>query len=220
MKKLVLSMLTISFLIACSHSGINNKETRIDQRVDSVIKLMTLDEKIGQMVLYSSDWDVTGPSLKKGYIDDIRNGNCGNIFNAHTAAYTRKLQKIAVEESRMKIPLLFGYDVIHGHKTIFPISLGESTSWDLKAIEKSARVSAAEAAASGINWTFAPMCDISVEPRWGRVSEGAGEDPYLGSKIAAARVHGFQGDDLADTLTILACVKHFAAYGEIGRAHV
>ncbi|HEY5500216.1 MAG TPA: glycoside hydrolase family 3 N-terminal domain-containing protein, partial [Bacteroidales bacterium] len=122
-------------------------------------------------------------------------------------------QKIAVEESRMKIPLLFGYDVIHGHKTIFPIPLGESSSWDLDAIEKSARVSATEAAAMGINWTFAPMVDISVEPRWGRVMEGAGEDPYLGSRIAEARVHGFQGKDLADSLSILACVKHFAGYG-------
>ena len=213
MKNIHLYILILSVFTGCVNSGKNDKYAKYDQKVDSVMKMMTLDEKIGQMVLYTSDWDVTGPSLKKGYIDDIRKGNCGNIFNAHTAAYTRKLQKIAVEESRMKIPLLFGYDVIHGHKTIFPISLGESSSWDLAAIEKSARVSAAEAAASGINWTFAPMCDISVEPRWGRVSEGAGEDPFLGSKIAAARVHGFQGNDLTDTLTILACVKHFAAYG-------
>ncbi|MDD4991619.1 MAG: glycoside hydrolase family 3 N-terminal domain-containing protein [Paludibacter sp.] len=212
-KKLVVTILAAALFSACNHSTQTSEEKRIDEKVDSVMRLMTIDEKIGQMVLYTSDWDVTGPSLKKGYIDEIRKGNCGNIFNAHTAAYTRKLQKIAVEESRLGIPLLFGYDVIHGHKTIFPISLGESASWDLAAIEKSARVSATEAAASGINWTFAPMCDISVEPRWGRVSEGAGEDPYLGSKIAAARVHGFQGDNLGDTLTILACVKHFAAYG-------
>jgi len=212
-KKLVVIILAAALFSACNHSTQTSEEKRIDEKVDSVMRLMTIDEKIGQMVLYTSDWDVTGPSLKKGYIDEIRKGNCGNIFNAHTVAYTRKLQKIAVEESRLGIPLLFGYDVIHGHKTIFPISLGESASWDLAAIEKSARVSAAEAAASGINWTFAPMCDISVEPRWGRVSEGAGEDPFLGSKIAAARVHGFQGDNLADTLTILACVKHFAAYG-------
>jgi beta-glucosidase len=212
-KTYILSFISVILLSGCAISGKSDKEANLDNKVDSVLRLMTLDEKIGQMVLYSSDWDVTGPSLKKGYLDDIRKGNCGNIFNAHTAAYTRKLQKIAVEETRLGIPLLFGYDVIHGHKTIFPISLGESASWDLAAIEKSARVSAAEAAASGINWTFAPMCDISVDPRWGRVSEGAGEDPYLGSKIAAARVHGFQGDDLSDTLTILACVKHFAAYG-------
>jgi beta-glucosidase len=212
-KNYFFSIISAILLSGCAISGKSDKEAILDNKVDSVLRLMTLDEKIGQMVLYSSDWDVTGPSLKKGYLDDIRKGNCGNIFNAHTAAYTRKLQKIAVEETRLGIPLLFGYDVIHGHKTIFPISLGESASWDLAAIETSARVSAAEAAASGINWTFAPMCDISVEPRWGRVSEGAGEDPYLGSKIAAARVHGFQGDDLGDTLTILACVKHFAAYG-------
>ena len=204
---------TLLSVSACVSAGKSSIEKQYDHKVDSVMKLMTLTEKIGQMVLYTSDWDVTGPSLKKGYLDEIRKGNCGNIFNAHTAAYTRKLQKIAVEESRLGIPLLFGYDVIHGHKTIFPISLGESASWDLAAIEKSARISATEAAASGINWTFAPMCDISVEPRWGRVSEGAGEDPFLGSKIAAARVHGFQGNDLSDTLTILACVKHFAAYG-------
>jgi beta-glucosidase len=214
MKKIIAFAITATVLFtACKNSGQTSVDKKLDAKVDSVMKLMTLDEKIGQMVLYTSDWDVTGPSLKKGYMDEIRKGNCGNIFNAHTAAYTRKLQKIAVEESRLKIPLLFGYDVIHGHKTIFPISLGESASWDLAAIEKSARISATEAAASGINWTFAPMCDISVEPRWGRVSEGAGEDPYLGSKIAAARVHGFQGNDLSDTLTILACVKHFAAYG-------
>ena len=212
-KKLVITIMVAALFSACHQSTQTSEEKRIDDKVDSVMRLMTIDEKIGQMVLYTSDWDVTGPSLKKGYMDEIRKGNCGNIFNAHTAAYTRKLQKIAVEESRLKIPLLFGYDVIHGHKTIFPISLGESASWDLAAIEKSARISATEAAASGINWTFAPMCDISVEPRWGRVSEGAGEDPYLGSKIAAARVHGFQGNDLSDTLTILACVKHFAAYG-------
>ena len=212
-RKLILAIVAFSSLSACASSGNATAEAKLDQKVDSVLRLMTLDEKIGQMVLYTSDWAVTGPSLKTDYLDDIRKGNCGNIFNAYTAAYTRKLQTIAVEHSRLGIPLLFGYDVIHGHKTIFPISLGESASWDMAAIEKSSRVSATEAAASGINWTFAPMCDISVEPRWGRVSEGAGEDPYLGSKIAAARVHGFQGDDLGDSLTILACVKHFAAYG-------
>ena len=214
MKNTIIQVILAIFVFtACKHSVLTVDEKRIDERVDSVMRLMTLEEKIGQLVLYTSDWDVTGPTLKKGYIEDIRKGNCGNIFNAHTVAYTRKLQKIAVEESRLHIPLLFGYDVIHGHKTIFPISLGESASWDLTAIEESARVSAAEAAASGINWTFAPMCDISVEPRWGRVSEGAGEDPFLGSKIAAARVHGFQGKNLTDSLSILACVKHFAAYG-------
>jgi len=216
MKKLLLLVFaTILLLPACRQKSGDRQEAIWDQKADSVLKLMTLEEKIGQMVLYTSDWDVTGPTLRQGYLDDIRKGHCGNIFNAHTAAYTRKLQKIAVEESRLGIPLLFGYDVIHGHKTIFPISLGESASWDMAAIEKSARVSAIEAAASGINWTFAPMVDISVDPRWGRVSEGAGEDPFLGSRIAEARVRGFQGpdNDLSDTLTVLACVKHFAAYG-------
>ena len=174
---------------------------------------MTLDEKIGQMVLFTSDWDVTGPTIREGYLDDIRSGRCGNIFNAYTVDYIRELQRVAVEESRLGIPLMFGYDVVHGHKTIFPIPLGESCSWDLDLIRRSASASAAEAAASGLNWTFAPMVDISVDPRWGRVSEGAGEDPYLGSLIAAARVKGFQGENLANPLTVLACVKHFAAYG-------
>jgi len=209
-------LIVLLFTVGCNNSSITSKADRkLDQRVDSVIKLMTLEEKIGQMVLYTSDWDVTGPTIRSNYLDDIRKGYCGNIFNAHTTAYVRELQRVAVEESRLGIPLLFGYDVIHGHKTIFPISLGEAASWDLEAIELSARISAIEAAASGLNWTFAPMADISVEPRWGRVSEGAGEDPYLGARIAEARVRGFQGraNDLSDTLTVLACVKHFAAYG-------
>jgi beta-glucosidase len=218
MKNYLLSIIIISILSAgfqSCKSFTADPEVILNKRVDSVLKLMTLEEKIGQMVLYTSDWDVTGPTLRSSYLEDIRKGHCGNIFNAHTTEYVYKLQKIAVEESRLGIPLLFGYDVIHGHKTIFPISLGESASWDLEAIEKSARISAIEAAASGLNWTFAPMADISVEPRWGRVSEGAGEDPFLGSRIAEARVRGFQGknNDLSDTLTLLACVKHFAAYG-------
>lgn len=203
---IILAIVFSSNIMAVEKSGLN-------QKADSVLSLMNLDEKIGQMVLYTSDWDVTGPSIKSGYLEDIRKGLCGNIFNAYSVEYTRKLQKIAVEESRLGIPLLFGYDVIHGHKTIFPISLGESSSWDLSAIEKSARIAAIEAASMGLNWTFAPMVDISVEPRWGRVSEGAGEDPFLGSRIAEARVRGFQGQELSDTLTILACVKHYAAYG-------
>lgn len=212
MKKCLIAFLTAavaSLAAGCSNSAGDG----IDPRVEPLLKKMTLEEKIGQMVLLTSDWDVTGPTMKADYLEDIRKGRCGNIFNAHTAEYVREIQRVAVEESRLGIPILFGYDVIHGHRTIFPISLGESCSWDMAAIEKSARVAAAEAAASGLNWTFAPMVDISVEPRWGRVSEGAGEDPYLGCRIAEARVKGFQGDDLADPLTVLACVKHFAAYG-------
>lgn len=213
MKRIILFAF-LSVLLFASCRGRREASLKdVDPRVDSLIRIMTLDEKIGQMVLFTSDWDVTGPTIREGYLDDIRSGRCGNIFNAYTVDYIRELQRVAVEESRLGIPLMFGYDVVHGHKTIFPIPLGESCSWDLDLIRRSASASAAEAAASGLNWTFAPMVDISVDPRWGRVSEGAGEDPYLGSLIAAARVKGFQGEDLADPLTVLACVKHFAAYG-------
>jgi len=188
-------------------------DPEILRRTDSVIALMTLDEKIGQLVLYTSDWDVTGPVIRTNYKDKIKAGMVGALFNAFTPDYIREIQKVAVEESRLHIPLLFGYDVIHGHRTIFPLPIAEACSWDLEAMQRSARIAAIEAAAEGINWTFAPMVDIARDPRWGRVAEGAGEDTYLGSRIAEARVLGFQGDNLADTLTVLACVKHFAAYG-------
>ena len=213
MKRIILFAFLSALLFPSCSGGRESALKEVDPRVDSLLRIMTLDEKIGQMVLFTSDWDVTGPTIREGYLDDIRSGRCGNVFNAYTVDYIRELQRVAVEESRLGIPLMFGYDVIHGHKTIFPISLGESCSWDLDLIRRSASAAAAEAAASGLNWTFAPMVDISVDPRWGRVSEGAGEDPYLGSLIAAARVKGFQGDDLANPLTVLACVKHFAAYG-------
>ena len=213
MKRIILFAF-LSVLLFASCRGRREASLKdVDPRVDSLIRIMTLDEKIGQMVLFTSDWDVTGPTIREGYLDDIRSGRCGNIFNAYTVDYIRELQRVAVEESRLGIPLMFGYDVVHGHKTIFPIPLGESCSWDLDLIRRSASAAAAEAAASGLNWTFAPMVDISVDPRWGRVSEGAGEDPYLGSLIAAARVKGFQGENLDNPLTVLACVKHFAAYG-------
>ncbi len=182
-------------------------------RIDALMKSMTLDEKIGQLSLFTSDWDVTGPSLNGNYKKLIREGKVGAIFNAYTVDYVRNLQKIAVEESRLKIPLLFGYDVIHGHRTIFPIPLGEACSWNLAAIEHAERIAATEATAEGINWTFAPMVDIARDPRWGRVAEGAGEDTWLGCKIAAARVKGFQGNDYTTNNTLIACVKHFAAYG-------
>lgn len=185
----------------------------IELRVNALLAKMTLDEKIGQLTLYTTDWGSTGPTIREGYKNDIRSGACGNLFNSHTTLFVRELQKVAVEETRLKIPLLFGFDVIHGYKTIFPIPLGEAASWDLEAIEKSARVSAVEATAAGLNWTFAPMVDIGRDPRWGRVMEGAGEDPYLGSRIAEARVRGFQGKKLGDPDAMLACVKHFAGYG-------
>lgn len=208
-----LPLAAISLVLAVSCVGPARKEVRSSDRVESLLSKMTLDEKVGQLVLFTSDWSVTGPSMRQGYIDDIRAGRCGNIFNAYTAEYTRKLQEIAVNETRLGIPLLFGYDVIHGFRTVFPINLGISASWDIDAVEESARIAAREAAAAGLHWTFSPMCDICVEPRWGRVSEGAGEDPLLGSRIAAAMTRGYQGGDLSDPSTVLACIKHYAAYG-------
>ncbi len=185
----------------------------INLKIDSLIKIMTLDEKIGQTVLLTSTRDVTGPSVNKNYERLIKEGKVGNIFNAYGADFTKGLQKMAVENTRLGIPLLFGYDVIHGHKTIFPISLGESASFDLEAIEKSSRIAAIEASSEGLHWTFAPMIDIARDPRWGRVSEGSGEDVYYGCEVAKARVRGFQGNDLKNINTILACAKHYAAYG-------
>lgn len=190
-----------------------------DRKVDSLLKQMTLDEKIGQMSQFSCNWDVTGAIMPDDYREYLRKGMVGSILNGYTVAGIRRLQSEALEHSRLKIPVLFGYDVVHGYRTIFPIPLGESCTWDPELMRQSAAIAAEEAAAGGINWTFAPMVDITRDPRWGRVMEGAGEDPYLGSLIARARVEGFQGDDLGSTKTVLACTKHFAAYGaaEAGR---
>ena len=194
-------------------AGWMRPDARMDRFIAELMARMTLDEKIGQLTLLTSDWESTGPTMRDGYKDDIRAGRVGAIFNAYTAKYTRELQQLAVDGTRLKIPLIFGYDVIHGHRTIFPISLGEAASWDIQAIENAARISAIEASAEGIHWTFSPMVDIARDPRWGRISEGAGEDVYLGSLIAKARVRGYQGDDLSRPDTILATAKHFAAYG-------
>ncbi|TMI71383.1 MAG: glycosyl hydrolase [Bacteroidetes bacterium] len=185
----------------------------IDQKVDSVLRLMTLDEKIGQMNQYNGDWDATGPITKDGdKQNQVKKGMLGSMLNVTGVDHTRTLQELAMQ-SRLKIPLLFGQDIIHGYRTIFPIPLAEAASWDLDAIEQSSRIAAIEAAAAGIHWTFAPMVDIARDPRWGRVMEGAGEDTYLGSMIARARVKGFQGKGLGNTDAIMACAKHFAAYG-------
>jgi beta-glucosidase len=185
----------------------------IDQKVDSVLKLMTIDEKIGQMNQYNGDWAATGPITKDGdKQSQIRKGMVGSMLNVTGVDHTRTLQQIAMQ-SRMKIPLLFGQDVIHGYRTTFPIPLAEAASWDMAAIEQSARIAATEAAAAGVHWSFAPMVDIASDPRWGRVMEGAGEDPFLGSLIARARVKGFQGKGLGNTDAVMACAKHFAAYG-------
>lgn len=185
----------------------------IAHKVDFVLHLMTLEEKIGQMNQYNGDWDATGPITKDGdKQNQIRKGMLGSMLNVTGVQHTRQLQEMAMQ-SRLKIPLLFGQDIIHGYRSIFPIPLGEAASWDLPAIQRSARIAATEAAAAGVHWTFAPMVDIARDPRWGRVMEGAGEDPWLGSQIARARVAGFQGKRLGDTDAIMACAKHFAAYG-------
>lgn len=214
MNRLFFISLILFFLVSCKTQKPSDPVAKgISQKIDSIMALMTLDEKIGQMTLFTTDWGSTGPTIREGYQDDIRQGRCGALFNSHTTAFTRQLQEIAVKESRLHIPLLFGYDVIHGYKTIFPMPLAESCSWDLDAMERSASVAAAEASAAGLHWTFAPMVDISREPRWGRVMEGAGEDTYLGSLIARARVRGFQGENFDHADKILACIKHYAGYG-------
>jgi len=187
----------------------------IDQKVDSVMSLMTLVEKIGQMNQYNDDWTATGPvTLDNTKAEQIRKGQLGSLLNCMGTKRVRSWQVIAMQ-SRMKIPLLFGQDVIHGYKTTFPIPLAEACSWDLDAMELSARTAATEASAGGINWTFAPMVDIARDPRWGRVMVGAGEDPYLGSLIATARVKGFQGNKLGDLNAIMACAKHFPGHGDV-----
>ncbi|HTB82289.1 MAG TPA: beta-glucosidase BglX [Candidatus Sulfotelmatobacter sp.] len=185
-----------------------------EHRAAVLLAKMTLDEKIGQLTLFTGYGATTGPKQDQQKLEDyVRAGQCGNVFNVLTVDQIRRLQKIAVTDTRLHIPLLFGFDVIHGYKTIFPICLGEAASWDPALIENDSHVAAAEAAAAGLDWTFAPMVDIARDPRWGRMSEGAGEDPFLGSEIARARVHGIQGTNLAAPDALLACVKHFAAYG-------
>ena len=216
--KLIFTIIATLFF-GCSNGNLNDK----DKFITNLLSEMTLMEKIGQLNQYSSFFDVTGPAPNKGEdslkYEQIKQGLVGSVLNVSGVKDVRALQKLAIENSRLKIPLLFALDVIHGYKTISPIPLAESASWNLGLIQKSASMAAREAAASGINWTFAPMVDISRDARWGRVMEGGGEDPYLGSKIAVARINGFQGNSLNDPLTIAACAKHFAAYGfaESGR---
>ena len=208
------AILLISIVLYTScKNNVAEKSNIYESKADSIIKLMTLDEKIGQLNLLTSNWSSTGPNMRNDYVELIRKGAIGSILNAFTVDYVKALQKIAVEETRLHIPLIFGFDVIHGHRTIFPIPLGQASSWDPEAIEKSERIAAIEASAEGINMTYSPMVDIARDPRWGRVMEGAGEDTYLGSLIASARVKGFQGTNLLDKSSVLACVKHFAAYG-------
>ena len=216
MKKLIV---IISFILLTKVCYGQN----LDQKIEDLLSQMSLTEKIGQMNQYNGFWNFTGPQpisgdSKKKY-DQLRKGLVGSMLNVRGTENVKEVQRIAVEESRLGIPLLFGFDVIHGYKTQSPIPLAESASWDIDAIKRSARLAAKEASAAGLNWTFAPMVDISRDSRWGRVMEGAGEDPFLASMIASARVRGFQGSDLSESNTILACAKHFAGYGyvEAGR---
>ena len=192
---------------------------KMDQFIDNLMGKMTLQEKIGQLNLPVSGEIVTGQAKSSDVAGKIRKGQVGGLFNVKGVENIREVQKIVVEQSRLKIPLLFGMDVIHGYETVFPIPLALSCSWDMEAIKESARIAAKESSADGICWTFSPMVDICRDPRWGRMAEGGGEDPYLGSEISAAMVKGYQGDDLTDKNTIMACVKHFALYGapEAGR---
>ena len=210
---LSVSLLAMPASAAVAANGKTDKE--IMRRVDALMKKMTLREKIGQLTqLRLERGEITGPAGQSMNLEDfIKDGCCGSILSVSSPDDIMYYQRMAVDSSRLGIPLLFGRDIIHGCHIIFPENLGVSASWDLEAVEQLARVSAQEAASVGLAWTFSPMCDISADPRWGRVSEGYGEDPYLGAAIARAMVRGYQGDDLADPNTILACVKHFAAYG-------
>ncbi|RRO11906.1 beta-glucosidase BglX [Flavobacteriaceae bacterium 14752] len=222
MKSFLLPLLIMAILImSCGQSRDQNrsrtKNNDFKIKVDSLIKLMTLEEKVGQMVQYSGGWDLTGPKsdnnkLKKQQIED---GLVGSMLNVTSVEQVRAAQKLAIENSRLKIPMLFGYDVIHGYKTMFPLPLAEAASWDLDLMERTAKVSAKEAAAAGVNWTFAPMVDISRDARWGRIMESAGEDTYLNTVVGLAKMRGYQGDSLSDVNSIAACAKHFAAYGYV-----
>lgn len=192
------------------------QQQTIDQKVNDLLNKMTIEEKIGQLNQYTGDNQATGPiTINPNKQSEIKQGLIGSMLNVVGTKYTRQYQELAMQ-SRLKIPLLFGQDVIHGYKTTFPIPLAEAASWDLEAIELAARVAATEAAASGIHWTFAPMVDIGRDPRWGRVMEGAGEDTYLGSKIAYARVKGFQGNKLGDLNSVMACVKRWKHGAGVG----
>jgi beta-glucosidase len=220
MKRINIIAALLLIMLFASGQAQTGPDQKMNQFITNLMSKMTLDEKIGQLNLPAGAGDIiTGQATSTDISKKIREGKVGGLFNIKGVAKIRNVQKVAVEESRLKIPLLFGMDVIHGYQTIFPIPLGLSSSWDMTLIEQSARIAAQEASADGICWTFSPMVDIARDPRWGRMSEGSGEDPYLGAQIAKAMVKGYQGNDLKKENTILACVKHFALYGagEAGR---
>lgn len=217
--KLLICLLWIS--LAYSVAAQTTQEAKMNGFVANLMKQMTLDEKIGQLNLLTPGGAVTGSVVSKGVEDKIRKGLVGGLFGIYGAEKVRQAQELAMKESRLKIPLIFGLDVIHGHQTVFPIPLGLSASWDINLIERTARIAATEATADGLSWVFSPMVDIARDPRWGRISEGSGEDHVLGGMIARAMVRGYQGSDLSKNNTVMACVKHFALYGgaEAGREY-
>lgn len=216
-----LQSFAIGILLICSFTveGQSSGQTKMDNFISALMKKMTLDEKIGQLNLVTPGGAVTGAVVSEDVDTKIRNGQVGGLFGITGPDKIRRAQEIAVKNSRLHIPLIFGLDVIHGHRTIFPIPLGLSASWDTSLIKRSARIAANEATADGLNWVYSPMVDIARDPRWGRIAEGSGEDPFLGSQIAKAMVEGYQGDDLSKDSTVMACVKHYALYGaaEAGR---
>ncbi len=213
------TVLVLFTVIICFQSNAQTSDAKMKTFIDALMKKMTLDEKIGQLNLPGSGDIVTGQASSSDIGKKIKEGKVGGLFNIKSVAKIKAVQKVAVEETRLKIPMIFGMDVIHGYETVFPIPLGMSCTWDMKAVERSAQIAAQEASADGINWTFSPMVDISRDPRWGRISEGNGEDAYLGGEIAKAMVKGYQGNDLSKNNTIMSCVKHYAMYGaaEAGR---
>ncbi len=215
-KSYFIILFLVTFLGRAQESNIKSSVKNVETKVDSVLNLMTLEEKIGQMVQYNGGWDLTGPATNAGNKqkeERIKKGLVGSLLNVLSPEATESAQRLNMENSRLKIPMMFGYDVIHGYKTIFPVPLGETASWDLEAMQESARIAALESVADGVNWTFSPMIDVSRDARWGRIMEGSGEDPYLTSRVAEAKVRGYQGEDLSDPKTIAATAKHFAGYG-------
>lgn len=212
----VLLLMAMTFIGCAEKSPISSADP-IDAKVDSLLSLMTLEEKVGQTNMYNGTWEFTGPVPKDEYngqkAENIKKGLVGGMLNVLTAAGTREAQRMAVENSRLGIPLVFGYDVIHGYKTMMPVPIAQAASWDYEAARIGAEVAARETAASGVHWTFAPMIDVSRDARWGRIMEGAGEDPFLTSVMTKAWVAGYQGTDLGNEFTIAACAKHFAGYG-------
>src|SRR5947209_3000594 len=215
-------LIVFSFIFSINMQAQNKIASGMNSYVTSLMSKMTLDEKIGQLNLVTpGGGGATGAVVSKGVEDNIRKGLVGGLFGIYGPDKIRQAQELAVKNTRLHIPLIFGLDVIHGHKTMFPIPLGLSCTWDTALIEQSARIAATEASADGLKWVFSPMVDIARDPRWGRISEGGGEDPYLGSLIARAMVKGYQGSSLNNESSVMACVKHFALYGaaEAGREY-